>query len=177
MVMEIKSDNFKYLQPLILLFLTALLFAITSCGNTKTVAKAEQTAAPVPQVNKISSNIKTLDVFLDGFEAATMSHNPSNILGYLDKAYKKEQWENYLNKNTDSFLNKFYSNNQLTDGSPTIQYKSISKITRTKFNYQNAYMIVTYIVEAGNRRVEMDLTVFSRLNKGELTYTIYGPIG
>lgn len=177
MVMEIKSDSFKFLQIIIVVFLIALLFGITSCGDTKALAKSEKTATPVPQTKKISSNIQTLDVFLDGFETATMSHNPSNILAYLDKAYKKEQWETYLNKNTDSFLNKFYSNNQLSEGKSTIQYKSISSITRTKFNYQNSYMIVTYVVEAGDKRVELELTVFSRLNKGELTYTIYGPIG
>lgn len=187
MVMEIKSDSIKYVQLIIVLALATLLFAITSCSGTKTAAKTSNESKtrsvptaeskPILAGSKLSSNIASLDLFLDGFESATLTHNPSNILTYLDKAYKKEQWETYLDKNTDSFFNKFYSNNQMVKGKPAIDYKTISKITRLKFNYQVSYTIVTYLVEAEGKKIELDLTVFSKLEKGELKYSIYGPIG
>lgn len=177
MVMDIKSNLHRNFQLLLVIGLILFLFAMTSCGGPKETTKAPTASESKTPSTKVSSNIPSLDNFLDEFENATLSHNSVTILTYLDKAYKKEQLDVYCNKNTDSFLNKFYSNNQISDGKSTIQYRSITKISRLKFQFQNQYYIVSYRIEAGIKQIEVNFTVFSQLEKGALSYKIYGPVG
>lgn len=177
MVMDIQTNSKKYFQLILAIGLLLFLFAMTSCGGSKATSKSTETSQASVPVNKVSSNIPAMDAFLDAFEEATLAHNSVSILDFLNKGYKKDQLDGFCNKNTDSFLNKFYSNNQVENGKPLIPYKSITKITRVKFYFQNNYQLVTYKIEAGNKQVEIQLTVFSQLEKGELKFSLYGPVG
>ncbi|MCC6818266.1 MAG: hypothetical protein IT245_05205 [Bacteroidia bacterium] len=161
----------------IIICLSALfLFA---CGGTKSTSSnnTDNVQEQVSNVNQLSSGIESLDEFLSDFESATLAHNSTTIFTFLDKDYKKEQWGILLKNNTDTFLCKFYSNNLTENNQPKIDYKKITRIVRKSFFMNSSYILVNYSIGQGNISVDLQLTVFSKLDKGVLRYSIYGPIG
>ncbi len=161
--------------------LGVMAIALNACKSkgsaTSTSASTAQTTTVDTSVKQTSTNISELDDFLASFEKATLSHNSSEILRHLDKDYKKEQYEKLLKNNTDSFLNKFYSDNQTKGDGFKIPFKKITKITRLGTTLMSGYFTVNYKVEAGSDAVTLTLAIITKLDKGVVRYALYGPVG
>lgn len=142
----------------------------TATTNTSTTAK-ETSAAPS------TTGVNSLDQFLSDFESMVLQHNTSTILNFLDKDYKKEQYEKQMKSNTDSFLNRFFSNNEMKGNAYTIVFKNIVKITRIESKFVSGYYTVTYKVSTKDATVTLPLMVFTRLEGTEVKYAFYGPVG
>lgn len=153
--------------------------ALNACKSKSTTAVASKTTTTTVDttVKQTSTNISGLDDFLASFEKATLSHNSSEILRCLDKDYKKEQYEKLLKNHTDSFLNKFYSDNQTKGDGFKIPYKKITKLTRMGTVLMSGYFTVNYKVEASNDVVMLSLAIITKLEKGVVRYALYGPVG
>lgn len=159
------------------ILISFLVTILLGCGGPK--ASADQTTGMVSEApeSPVSSGIESLDEFLDDFEKATLEHNASTLFNFFDKEYKTEQWDKLLNKNTDTFLSKFFSNNEVEIEKPRIDYKQITGIVRKSFVMNGSYVLVNYTVMQGKINVSLQITVFNKLEKGVLRYSIYGPIG
>lgn len=162
--------------------LKTVLYVCVLCSATA-VFQACQSAAKTQSVSydtvvvQKSTGVESLDQFLSGFESAVLSHNAAQVLNYLDKDYKKDQYEKQMKFNADSFMNAFFSNNQLVQGTYKIGFKNITKIIRTDSKMLAGYYTVTYTIMAGKLSETLALTVFTRLDKGVLKHAIYGPVG
>jgi hypothetical protein len=158
------------------LFLGVLCSATVIFQACQSAAKTQSVSSDTVVVQK-STGVESLDQFLSGFESTVLSHNSAQVLNYLDKDYKKEQYEKQMKFNVDSFMNAFFSNNQLLQGTYKIGFKNITKLTRTDSKMLAGYYTVTYTIMAGKLSETLVLTVFTRLDKGVLKHSIYGPVG
>jgi hypothetical protein len=151
---------------------TVVFQACQSAGKTQSVSYDTV-------VVQKSTGVESLDQFLSGFESAVLSHNAAQVLNYLDKDYKKEQYEKQMKFNTDSFMNAFFSSYQMEKSSYKILFNKITKISRTEAKVlAGTYTIysVTYTVWTGSISQSIVVSVFSRLDKGVLKHSIYGPV-
>jgi outer membrane biogenesis lipoprotein LolB len=156
----------------VLCSVTALIQACQSAAKTQSVSYDTV-------VVQKSTGIESLDQFLSGFETAVLSHNSAQVLNYLDKDYKKEQYEKQMKFNTDSFMNAFFSSYQMEKSAYKILFNKITKISRTEAKVlAGTYSIysVTYMVWTGSISQSVVVSVFSRLDKGILKHSIYGPV-
>lgn len=144
---------------------------------TNTAATNTSTATKETSVPQASTGISSLNQFLSDFESSVLQHNTSTILNFLDKDYKKVQYEQQMKSNTDSFLNRFFSNNEIKGNAYTIVFKNITKITRIESKLVSGYYTVTYKVSTKDATVTLPLTVFTRLEGTEVKYALYGPVG
>lgn len=161
------------IKTIFLLFIVTISgFAVSSCQSAATaIVDHSDSAIPVK-----STGVESLDQFLAGFENAVLAHKSNDVLNCIDKDYKKEQYEKQMKFNTDSFLNAFFSNYQMDKTSYKIVFKNISSITRTESLMVSGNYTVTYSIKAGNVSQNLVLTVFTRLDKGVVKHSIYGPV-
>lgn len=162
--------NIKWFFLLLMLAFAGI--SLPSCQSAAT-AQINKTDSVVPVK---STGVESLDQFLSGFEKAVLAHKSSEVLNCLDKDYKKEQYEKQMKFNTDSFLNAFFSNYQMEKTTYKIIFKNITKMTRTESMMVSGNYTVTYMVWTGSVSQTLVLTVFTRLDKGEVKHAIYGPV-
>ncbi len=159
--------------------LVALTFMQQACKapatNTAVISASANTKET--SVTQASTGVSSLDLFLSNFESSVLQHNTSTILNFLDKDYKKEQYEKQMKSNVDSFLNRFFSNNEMKGKAYTIVFNNITKITRIESKLVSGYYTVTYKVSTKDATVTLPLTVFTRLEGTEVKYALYGPVG
>lgn len=145
----------------------------SACKGVVPLETAHVETAPV----QTSTGVSSLDQFLTDFETAVQQQSTSTILNFLDKDYKKEQYEKQMKSNTDSFLNRFFSNNQMKANAYTIVFRNITKITRLDAKMVGAYYIVNYKIETKDASILLPLTVFTRMEGTVIKYALYGPVG
>lgn len=164
----------------ILLIGTGFVLTVSSCGSAKTTVETPAVtvkADTAGTAKQLTTGFASLDDFLTGFENATLSHNSSLILGFLNKEYKEEQYEKLLKRHTDSFLNKFYSDNKVTKDGYVINYKKITGIKRGATSMVSGYWTVNYVISMGKENVDVTYTVMTRYTYGTMRFSLYGPVG
>lgn len=162
--------NIKWFFLLLMMAFSGI--SLPSCQSAAT-AQIDQSDSAVPVK---STGVESLDLFLNGFENAVIAHKSSEVLNYLDKDYKKEQYEKQMKFNTDSFMNAFFSNYQMEKTSYKITFKNITKMTRIESLMVSGNYTVTYNVWVGSVQQTLVLSVFTRLEKGVVKHAIYGPV-
>lgn len=165
------------------ILITAVI-AIQACGGKKKSATTEQkvdsaTIPPVP--NPRASNMAGLgfDEFLQNFEKAALSHDPLQLMQFMNKDYKTEQHDKFLAGNTDKFFSVFFSGEQKNaDGGPLINYKKISSLEKVSTTMLSTKDVsVTYKVKAEGLVATPVWVIMSSLNKeGKVAFSFYGKI-
>lgn len=171
--MNLNHLNIKFFLPL-------LAVAILSCKakpktNVENDTKALQTpAAPVSNLSGVD-----LNKFLANFETATLSHDPVQIMQFLNEDYVSEQHDKFLKKNTTLFFDEFYSGGEVNaSGHPKIEYSKIISIVKGNTSIVSGkFLTVSYKVSSSTATVNVVWTIMSALGKdSKVKYGLYGKI-
>jgi hypothetical protein len=165
-------------MKLLSLFFTVLVLASCSSSkksaNTIPVLQVDTSDIAVDSENPVNNDI---DFFLKRFEAAAASHNSKRIMSFMDKNYITMMHDEQMGKNTDEFLNKFFSGTGVKSLAPiAIDYKKIRQIKQLESKVFQGYYVLEYRVETDKETVQVNWTLMIAFDNGRNVYGLYGPM-
>lgn len=166
-------SNTKYFT----LILAVTMLSCKAKPKAAAVNDAKALNTPTQPVSNVSG--VDLNVFLANFETATLSHDPVQIMQFMNEDYVIEQHDNFLKKNTTKFFDEFYSGGEVNaSGQPKIEYtKIVSLVKGTTSLVSGKFLTVSYKVSTATESVNVVWTIMSALGKdSKVRYGLYGKI-
>ena len=172
--MKLNISNTKYL---ILLITVTILSCKAKPKEAAAVSDTKALQTPMPPVSNVSG--VDLNIFLTNFEAATLSHDPVQIMQFMNEDYVTEQHDKFLKKNTTRFFDEFYSGGEVNaSGQPKIEYAKIVSMVKGKTSIVSGkFLTINYKVSTATESVNVVWTIMSALGKdSKVKYGLYGKV-
>lgn len=171
--MKLNISNPKFL----ILIVTVTILSCKAKPKAAVVNDTKELQTPTQPVSNVSG--VDLNIFLANFEAATLSHDPVQIMQFMNEDYVTEQHDKFLKKNTTKFFDEFYSGGEVNaSGQPKIDYTKITSMVKGKTSLVSGkFLTITYKVSTSTESVNVVWTIMSALGKdSKVRYGLYGKI-